>query len=69
MKHGVKMVQVVRMVWVCSSFLALLSCVDGIGGPINTVAAADSPNVIVIFVDNFTKTMVGFTRDNIVSFK
>ena len=25
--------------------------------------------VIVIFVDNFTKTIVGFTRDNIVSFK
>ena len=45
------MVRTVRMVWVCSSFLALLSCVHGIGGPINTVAAADSPNVIIIFVD------------------
>lgn len=52
MKHGVRMVRTVRMVWVCSSFLALLSCVHGIGGPINTVAAADSPNVIVIFVDD-----------------
>jgi len=52
MKHEVKMVRAVRMVWVCSSFLALLSCVHGVGGPIDTVAAADSPNVIVIFVDD-----------------